>query len=53
MTIQRLPCLGIHPIYNHQNQTLLWMPTSNYWQKPVIAVSEEAPPMPDKYRDGS
>jgi hypothetical protein len=27
MTIQRLPHLGIYPIYNHQNQTLLWMPT--------------------------
>jgi hypothetical protein len=27
MTIQRLPHLGIHPIYNHQTQTLLWMPT--------------------------
>jgi hypothetical protein len=26
MTIQRLPHLGIHPIYNHQ--TLLWKPTS-------------------------
>jgi hypothetical protein len=26
-TIQRLPHLGIHPINNHQNQTLLWMPT--------------------------
>jgi hypothetical protein len=26
--IQRLPHLGIHPINNHQNQTLLWMPTS-------------------------
>ena len=22
--IQRLPYLGIHPIYNHQTQTLLW-----------------------------
>jgi hypothetical protein len=32
-TIQRLPHLGIHPIYNHQTQTLLWMPTSAYWQK--------------------
>jgi hypothetical protein len=21
-----LPYLGIHPIYNHQTQTLLWMP---------------------------
>jgi hypothetical protein len=28
MTIQCLPNLGIHPIYNHQTQTLLWMPTS-------------------------
>jgi hypothetical protein len=26
MTIQRLPYLGIHPIYNHQVQTLLQMP---------------------------
>jgi hypothetical protein len=25
-TIQRLPHLGIHPIYNHQTQTLLHMP---------------------------
>jgi hypothetical protein len=30
MTIQRLPHLGIHPIYSHQTQTLLWMPTSAY-----------------------
>jgi hypothetical protein len=30
MTIQRLPHLGIHPKYNHQTQTLLWMPTSAY-----------------------
>jgi hypothetical protein len=28
MTIQRLPHLGIHSIYNHQPQTLLWMPRS-------------------------
>jgi hypothetical protein len=27
MTIQRLPNLGILPINNHPNQTLLWMPT--------------------------
>jgi hypothetical protein len=27
MTIQRLPHLGIHPINNHQTQTLLGMPT--------------------------
>jgi hypothetical protein len=25
--IQRLPHLGIHPIYNYQTQTLLQMPT--------------------------
>jgi hypothetical protein len=27
MTIYRLSHLGIHPIYNHQTQTLLQMPT--------------------------
>jgi hypothetical protein len=27
-TIQTLSHLGIHPVYNHQTQTLLWMPTS-------------------------
>jgi hypothetical protein len=27
MTIQRLPHLGIHPIYNYQTQTLLRTPT--------------------------
>jgi hypothetical protein len=27
-TIQRLPYLGIHPIYSHQKQTLLWMQAS-------------------------
>jgi hypothetical protein len=25
--IQRLPYWGIHPIYNHETKTLLWMPT--------------------------
>jgi hypothetical protein len=25
-TMERLPHLGIHPIYNHQTQTLLHMP---------------------------
>ena len=38
MTIQRLVHLGIHPIYNHQTQILLWMPTSACWQEPDIAV---------------
>jgi hypothetical protein len=27
MAIQRLLHLGIHPINNHQTQTLLWIPT--------------------------
>jgi hypothetical protein len=26
--IHTLPHLGIHPIYSHQTQTQLWMPTS-------------------------
>jgi hypothetical protein len=25
---QRMPHLGIHPIYSHQTQTLLWIPRS-------------------------
>ena len=52
MTIQRLPHLGIHPINNHQTQTLLWMPTGACWQEPDIAVSWEALPVPGKYRSG-
>ena len=24
--IQRLPHLGIHPVYSHQTQTVLWIP---------------------------
>jgi hypothetical protein len=28
--IQRLADLGIHPINNHQKQTLLWMPIRAY-----------------------
>jgi hypothetical protein len=34
-TIQRLPHLGIHPIYNHQTQTLLWM-TANFNDRSLI-----------------
>jgi hypothetical protein len=37
--IQRLPYLVIHPIYSHQNQTLLWMARSTCWQESDIAVS--------------
>ena len=29
--IQTLPHLGIHPIYSHQTQMLLWMPGSACW----------------------
>jgi hypothetical protein len=46
--IQRLPHPGIDPIYSHQTQTLLWMPTSACWQEPDIAVSWEALPVLDK-----
>jgi hypothetical protein len=28
MIMQRLPHLGIIQVYNHQTQTLLWIPTS-------------------------
>ena len=52
MTIQRLPQLGIHPIYNNQTQTLLHMPESFCLQDPDIALSCEAMPMPGKYRSG-
>jgi hypothetical protein len=48
--IQRLPHLGIHPIYSHQTQTLLWMPRSACWQGPAMAVSWKDLPEPDKYR---
>ena len=51
-TIQRLPHLGIHPIYNHQTQILLHMPERFCWQDPDIAVSCEAMPVPGKYRSG-
>jgi hypothetical protein len=37
--MQRLPHLGIYIMYSYQTQTLLWMPTSAYWQEPTIAVS--------------
>jgi hypothetical protein len=46
MTIQRLLHLGIHPINNHQTQSLLQMPTRFCWQDPNIAVSWEALPVP-------
>ena len=44
-TIQRLPHRRIHPIYNHQTQTLLHMPARFCWQDPDIALSCEATPM--------
>ena len=51
-TIQRLFHLGIHPIYNHQTQSLLWTSTSACWQETDIAVFWESLPVPDKYRSG-
>jgi hypothetical protein len=51
-TIQRLPHLGIHPIYNQQTQTLLHMPKIFCWQDSDIALSCEAMPVPSKYRCG-
>ena len=38
-TIQRLPHPEIHPIYNHQTQTVLHMPVRFCWQDPDIADS--------------
>jgi hypothetical protein len=38
-TIQTLPHLGIHPINNHQTQTLWQMPRRACRQEPDIAVS--------------
>ena len=51
--IQRLPHLGIRPIYRYQTQTLLWMPRSACWKEPDIAVSWKSLPESDKFRDGS
>jgi hypothetical protein len=49
---QRLSQLGIHPIYNYQTQTLLWMPRSACLKEPDKAVSQEVLPEPYKYRGG-
>jgi hypothetical protein len=49
-TIQRLFYLGIHPIYNHQTQTLLHMEARFCWQDPDTALSCEAMPVHGKYR---
>jgi hypothetical protein len=51
-TIQRLPHPGIHPINNHQNETLLHMPERFCWLNPDIALSCEAMPLHGKYRSG-
>ena len=50
--IQWLSHLGIHPIYNHQTKTLLWMPTRDCWLKPDVAISWEALLVSDNYRSG-
>jgi len=51
-TIQRLTHLGLHPINNHQTQTLLQMPTRFCWQDPDKSVSCEVLSVPGKYRSG-
>ena len=51
-TIQRLPHPEIHPMNNHQTQTLLLMSESFCWQDPNIALSSESMTMPGKYRRG-
>ena len=51
-SMQRLPHLRIHSIYNHQTQTLLHMPARFCWREPDIAVSCEAMPVTGKYRSG-
>jgi hypothetical protein len=38
----------IHPIYNHQTQTLLHIPERFCWQDPDMALSCEATPVPGK-----
>jgi hypothetical protein len=45
-TIQWLFHPGIHPINNHQTQTLLHMVARFCWQVPNIAISCEAMPVP-------
>ena len=52
MNIQRLPYLRIHPINNHQTQTLLHMPARFCCKNPDIADSCEAMPVSGKYRSG-
>jgi hypothetical protein len=51
-TIHRLPHPGIHLIYIHQTQTLLYMPARFCKQHPDIAISCEAMTVPGKYRSG-
>jgi hypothetical protein len=50
--IQRLSHLRIHPICSYQTQTVLWIPKSEYWKEPDMAVSWEALPEPYTYRGG-
>jgi hypothetical protein len=52
MTIQRLPNLAIHPINNHQTQTVWQMSTRACLQEPDIAVFWEPLPVPGKCRSG-
>jgi hypothetical protein len=51
-TIQKLPHPGIHPIHNHQTETLLHMLERFCLQDPDITLSCESMPMSSKYRSG-
>jgi hypothetical protein len=51
-TTQRLPHLGIHPVNNHQTQTLWQMPTRAYRQEPDISCILRGSASAGKYRSG-
>jgi hypothetical protein len=42
MTIHNLSHLGIHPVYNHQTQTVFWMPTIACWYSCLLRDSVSA-----------
>jgi hypothetical protein len=49
-TTQRLSHPGIHPIYNHQTQTILHMPARFCSHNPDTAISCEGMPVSEIYR---
>ena len=52
--IQRLSYLGIHPVYSHQNLTVLWMLRNTFWKETDIALWWKAlPDLSNTNSDGS